>query len=82
MTWLDECASTDRSMREYKIFAPADGIVSSTAADNVHAPRQIDARPVTPHRTSAIRRPCRSTSVWPPPLFGHLIGRSTRSETT
>jgi hypothetical protein len=28
-------------MREYKIFAPADCIVSNTAADNDHALRQI-----------------------------------------
>ena len=28
-------------MREYKIFAPADCIVSNTAVDNDHALRQI-----------------------------------------
>ena len=28
-------------MRDYKIFAPADCIVSNTAADNDHALRQI-----------------------------------------
>ena len=33
--------ANDAYMREYKIFAPADCIVSSTAADNDHALRQI-----------------------------------------
>ena len=33
--------ANDAYMREYKIFAPADCIVSNTAADNDHALRQI-----------------------------------------
>ena len=33
--------ANDAYMREYKIFAPADCIVSNTAADNAHALRQI-----------------------------------------
>jgi nicotinamidase-related amidase len=33
--------ANDAYMREYKIFAPADCIVSNTAADNGHALRQI-----------------------------------------
>ena len=33
--------ANDAHMREYKIFAPADCIVSNTAADNDHALRQI-----------------------------------------
>ena len=33
--------ANDAYMREYKIFAPADCIVSNTAADNEHALRQI-----------------------------------------
>jgi nicotinamidase-related amidase len=32
----------DAYMREYKIFAPADCIVSNTATDNSHALRQIN----------------------------------------
>ena len=35
--------ANDAYMREYKIFAPADCIVSNTAADNDHALRQIEA---------------------------------------
>jgi hypothetical protein len=31
-----------RYMRDLKIFAPADCIVSNTAADNAHALRQIE----------------------------------------
>jgi nicotinamidase-related amidase len=34
--------ANDAYMREYKIFAPADCIVSNTAADNDHALRQIE----------------------------------------
>jgi nicotinamidase-related amidase len=34
--------ANDAYMRELKIFAPADCIVSNTAADNDHALRQID----------------------------------------
>jgi len=34
--------ANDAYMREYKIFAPADCIVSNTAADNDHALRQIN----------------------------------------
>ena len=34
-------AANDAYMRELKIFAPADCIVSNTAADNDHALRQI-----------------------------------------
>ena len=33
--------ANDAYMREYKIFAPGDCIVSNTAADNDHALRQI-----------------------------------------
>jgi nicotinamidase-related amidase len=33
--------ANDAYMREYKIFAPADCIVSNTAADNDYALRQI-----------------------------------------
>jgi nicotinamidase-related amidase len=33
--------ANDAYMREYKIFAPADCIVSNTAAENDHALRQI-----------------------------------------
>ena len=33
--------ANDAYMREYKIFAPADCIISNTAADNDHALRQI-----------------------------------------
>ena len=33
--------ANDAYMRDYKIFAPADCIVSNTAADNDHALRQI-----------------------------------------
>jgi len=33
--------ANDAYMREYRIFAPADCIVSNTAADNEHALRQI-----------------------------------------
>jgi nicotinamidase-related amidase len=33
--------ANDAYMREYKIFAPSDCIVSNTAADNDHALRQI-----------------------------------------
>ena len=35
--------ANDAYMREYKIFAPSDCIVSNTAADNDHALRQIKA---------------------------------------
>jgi nicotinamidase-related amidase len=35
--------ANDAYMREYRIFAPADCIVSNTAADNDHALRQIKA---------------------------------------
>ena len=34
--------ANDAYMREYKIFAPADCIVSNTAADNDHALHQIE----------------------------------------
>ncbi len=34
--------ANDAYMREYEIFAPADCIVSNTAADNDHALRQIE----------------------------------------
>ena len=34
--------ANDAYMREYKIFAPSDCIVSNTAADNDHALRQIE----------------------------------------
>jgi nicotinamidase-related amidase len=34
--------ANDAHMREYKIFAPSDCIVSNTAADNDHALRQIE----------------------------------------
>ena len=34
--------ANDAYMRDYKIFAPADCIVSNTAADNDHALRQIE----------------------------------------
>jgi isochorismate hydrolase len=33
--------ANDAYMREFKLFAPADCIVSNTAADNAHALRQI-----------------------------------------
>lgn len=33
--------TNDPYMRELKIFAPVDCIVSNTTADNEHAPRQI-----------------------------------------
>ena len=33
--------ANDAYMREYKIFAPADCLVSNTAADNDHAPYQL-----------------------------------------
>ena len=34
--------ANDAYMRDFKIFAPADCIVSNTAADNDHALRQIE----------------------------------------
>jgi hypothetical protein len=34
--------ANDLYMRDYKIFAPSDCIVSNTAADNDHALRQIE----------------------------------------
>jgi nicotinamidase-related amidase len=36
------CTANDAYMRELKLFAPADCIVSNTAADNDHALRQIE----------------------------------------
>jgi nicotinamidase-related amidase len=55
--------ANDAYMREYKIFAPADCIVSNTAADNDHALRQIktvlkgDVAVSTRLRFQANRRP-------------------------
>ena len=46
--------ANDAYMRDYKIFAPADCIVSNTAADNDHALRQIKTRS---------ERKCRSVSA-------------------
>ena len=34
--------ANDAYMRDFKLFAPADCIVSNTAADNLHALRQVE----------------------------------------
>jgi nicotinamidase-related amidase len=57
--------ANDAYMRELKIFAPADCIVSNTAADNDHALRQIDIvlKGHTAESTRLTFRPSRRTAA-------------------
>jgi nicotinamidase-related amidase len=57
--------ANDAYMREFKVFAPADCIVSNTTADNDHALRQIASvmkGNVTPSTRLTFRKPTRTRS--------------------